>query len=253
MKILIIEDEMNAYDILRKRIQKLLSDVEIVAHLKTVVEAVNWFRTQTPVDLIFLDVELADGKSFEIFKHEMVNAPVIFTTAYDQYALKAFGLNSVDYLLKPISEEDLTKAIQKFHRMQSTFGLVQMEQLKKLIHTPNTKKRNRFLINSGEKYFFVKASEIAYCYAEDGLTFLKTIANKRHLINETLDGLEQELNQEQFFRINRHQIINIEVILTIHEYFNRRFKLELLPHLTDHEFVVSRLRRGAFKKWMNGQ
>ncbi len=251
MNVLIIEDEINAYNILRKRLQKQSTAVQIVAHLKTIVESINWFKNHPKPDLVFLDIELADGQSFEIFNHVKVNCPIIFTTAYDQYAIKAFSLNSVDYLLKPISDQDLSKALQKFHQMRQTFAPFDFTQLQNLLSKPN-KSRQRFLVNTGEKYFFVKTNDVAYVYAEEGVTFLKTNNNRRHLLNETLDTIMEELDSKSFFRINRHQIINIEYIQSIHEYFNRRFKIELLTPLKEHEFIVSRLRRSEFKGWLNG-
>lgn len=253
MQILIIEDELHAFDILQKRILKLLNEATIVGHLKSIVESINWFKQHPEPDLVFLDVELADGQSFEIFNHLSLKCPVIFTTAYDQYAIKAFSLNSIAYLLKPISTHDLQQAIQKYQTLKDSYSTFGIDQMKQLMENRTTKKRTRFLVNSGEKYFFVKTHEIAYFYAEDGLTFIKTLQNKRHLINETLDQVEQELDNSQFFRINRQQILHIEAIQAIHEYFNRRFKVDLFPNLSEHEFIVSRLRRTEFKNWLNGR
>jgi len=253
MNILIIEDEFNAFDILQKRLKKVLPEVNIVANLKSILESINWFKQHLEPDLVFLDIELADGQSFEIFNHITIHCPVIFTTAYDQYAIKAFTLNSVDYLLKPISEQDLAKALQKYHNMRNSFAPFQFQQVEQFLHLKKTTHRKRFLVNVGEKFFFISTNDIAYLYAEDGLTFIKSIENKRHLLNETLDKIEESLSKEQFFRINRHQIINISSIETIHEYFNRRFKIELIAPLTEHEFIVSRLRRQGFKRWLNGQ
>lgn len=251
MKILIIEDETNAFDILRKRISQVFPEAEIVGHLKTILNSINWFVSHEAPDLVFLDVELADGQSFEIFNHIQINCPIIFTTAYDQYAIKAFTLNSVDYLLKPISTEDLQKAFKKFHDMKRAFTPFRMEHFQHLLSPTLPQSMKRLLVNSGEKYFFIKTVDIAYFYSEEGVTFLRTMENRRHLINETLDNLNHKLEKDQFFRINRHQIINIEAIETIHEYFNRRFKIELLVPLSEHEFIVSRLRRTEFKHWLN--
>ena len=250
MKILIIEDEINAFEILSKRIEQLLPKAEIVGQLKSIVESINWFTQNEAPELVFLDVELSDGQCFEIFKHTPIQCPVIFTTAYDQYAIKAFTLNSVAYLLKPISLGDLRKALGKYRQMKQTFSPVDLGNLNQYLQLQQGPKRKRFLVHSGEKYFFVKTQEVAYFYSEEGVSFLKTLQDKRYLINETLDTLNQELDSEQFFRINRHQIIHIEAIKTIHEYFNRRFKVELVPPLMEHEFIVSRLRRSEFKQWL---
>lgn len=250
MNILIIEDEINAFEILKKRLEALLPQAEIVGNLKSIVESINWFTQNEAPELVFLDVELSDGQCFEIFKYIEVQCPVIFTTAYDQFAIEAFSLNSVAYLLKPISTGDLRRALEKFRQMKHTFSSPDLNQLNQFLQQQRRATRKRFMVHSGEKYFFIKTKEIAYLYAEEGVSFLKTLQNKRYLLNETLDKLSSELDPEQFFRINRHQIIHIEAIHTIHEYFNRRFKVELIPPLSDHEFIVSRLRRAEFKLWL---
>ena len=251
MRILIIEDESNAFEILKKRILQLLPDAEITGHLSSIVESINWFIPNEMPDLIFLDVELADGRCFEIFKHVRVTCPVIFTTAYDQFAIEAFKLNSVDYLLKPISLGDLRKALTKLREMQQAFYPASALHTYPHSIMGNSVIRRRFLVHSGDTYFAIKAKEVAYLYSEDGVSFLKTMEGRRHLITETLDTLAKELDPAQFFRINRHQIINIDSIQEIHEYFNRRFKLDILPDSSSEEFIVSRLRRAAFKNWLN--
>ena len=252
MDVLIIEDELNAFDILKKRIDQLLPHANIIGPIKSIVESIHWFIGHNAPDLVFLDIELSDGQSFEIFKHITVHCPIIFTTAYDQYAIKAFRLNSVDYLLKPISEEDLQQALEKYQHMRTAFNTFPIHHYHDLIQARSYSIRKRFLVHTGEKYFFINTRDISYIYAEEGVTFLRTISHSRHLINETLDQLMQELDKEQFFRINRHQIVHLEAIKTIHEYFNRRFKLEVSASPDEHEFIVSRLKRAAFKKWLEG-
>ncbi|MEO0338353.1 MAG: response regulator, partial [Bacteroidota bacterium] len=184
MRVLIIEDEMNAYEILSKRIKKVDPSIDIIGHLKSVIEGINWFQSEQEPDLLLLDVELADGQCFEIFKHISIQCPVIFTTAYDQYAIQAFALNSVDYLLKPISEQDLSIALERLKLKRKAFSV---EGIQSFLGQLPAKKRSRFLLQSGERYFYIKAKEIAYCYAEDGLVFIKNYENRRFLINETLE------------------------------------------------------------------
>ena len=251
MRILIIEDEQNAFEILQKRILQLLPNAQIMGHLTSIVESINWFIPNEMPDLVFLDVELADGRCFEIFKHVRVTCPVIFTTAYDQFAIDAFKLNSVDYLLKPISLGDLRKALAKLREMQQAFTSPYSFRTKPFSIRGKPVIRRRFLVHSGDTYFAIKAKEVAYLYSEDGVSFLKTLEGRRHMISETLDTLSKELDPDQFFRINRHQIVHIDSIQEIHEYFNRRFKLDILPDSSSEEFIVSRLRRAEFKDWLN--
>ncbi|MEL6275520.1 MAG: LytTR family DNA-binding domain-containing protein [Bacteroidota bacterium] len=253
MDILILEDEVNAYQILKKRVERLLPTANIFEQVKSVVTGIQWFKEHPEPDLIFLDVELADGQCFEIFKHIKIQRPVIFTTAYDAYAIQAFRLNSVDFLLKPIAEKDLENALHKLRDMKKAFSPLTKTTLKELKKNAVSKKRKRFLVSTGEKYFFVKTDDVGYLYAEDGLTFLMTKEKRRHLLPaETMDNLVAELDSDLFFRINRHQIVQLDAIKLVHEYFNRRFKLALLDPLDEHEFIVSRQRRTAFKDWLNG-
>ncbi|MEL6674782.1 MAG: LytTR family DNA-binding domain-containing protein [Bacteroidota bacterium] len=253
MDILIIEDELNAFEILQKRLAMQAPQARVIGHLRTIVDSINWFKAHPEPDLVFLDIELTDGQSFEIFKHVSLRCPVIFTTAYDQYAIKAFTLNSLDYLLKPISEERLQQALDKYQHLKETFAAPALEQMQALLAQQKPRLRKRFLVSSGEKYHFIKAPEIAYFYSEDGVSFVRTLENRRHLLNDTLDSLEKELDPAAFFRINRKQIVQLDAIQTIHEYFNHRFKLDLKAPLSDHEFIVSRLRRTDFKNWLNGR
>lgn len=253
MNILIIEDEFPA----AKQLQKLILRYKPKANILTVIDsvemAISWFNTNASPDLIFMDIQLADGLSFDIFKHTKVNAPVIFTTAFDQYTLKAFKVNSVDYLLKPIEPDELQAAILKFEQQfaqVSTFDQALLQQLMQSVYKPTYKER--FLLKIGQQLSFVPTTDISYFFSTDGIVYLKTQEGKKHLLDQTLDQLYRELNPTFFFRINRKAIIGIDAILKIHPYFNSRLILEVHPK-PDFDLIVSRDRVGDFKNWLDGQ
>jgi DNA-binding LytR/AlgR family response regulator len=215
---------------------------------KTVIDTIGFLKTST-VDLILLDIRLADGNCFEIFNHVEVNIPVIFTTAYDEHAIKAFKLNSIDYLLKPFDEKELEAALVKFenifHHNPHKTDPKNFEQILSL------KTKNRFLISKGENYHYIETTDIAHFYSEDGVVFLHTFQNKRYIINYTLDQLEQQLDSRLFFRVSRNCIGNVKAIENVAKYFNSRLKLSFLP-VCPHEVLVSRVRVPDFLKWMDG-
>ncbi len=251
MKILIIEDEINAFQYLQTIVKKLKPETQVLEHIESVQDAVNWLHQHEHPDLIFLDIQLSDGLSFEIFKHVEVRTPIIFTTAYDQYAIDAFKVNSIDYLLKPIHVDDLQKALEKFdqRKVQSTNNLSQ--QLQAVFGQLNAQKRNRCLIKKGNHFEFINTADIAFVYSEDGLTFLQTFQGGRHLYSNTVEGFYASLDSSVFFQINRGQIVNINAIQKIHPYFNQRLKLEVNPAKDDLEFLVSRPKAPAFKEWID--
>jgi len=251
MKILIIEDEINAFQYLETSIKTVNPNVEILAHIESVEDSVNWLSQNDHPDLIFLDIELSDGLSFEIFEHVKVESPIIFTTAYDQYAIEAFKLNSIGYLLKPIHIDDLKKALDKYERNQSKKDTELPEQLKAIFGKLNQHKKQRCLVKKGNHFEFINISDIAYVYSEDGLTFLYTFQNQRHLYANTVEGLMRGLDESVFFQINRGQIININAIKKIHPYFNHRMKLELNVPENENEFLVSRSKLPIFREWID--
>ncbi|MEZ5039137.1 MAG: LytTR family DNA-binding domain-containing protein [Saprospiraceae bacterium] len=253
MKILIIEDEFPAAKQLQKLILRYKPKANILNVIDSVEMAVNWFNTNASPDLIFMDIQLADGLSFDIFNHTKVMAPVIFTTAFDQYTLKAFKVNSVDYLLKPIEPNELQAAILKFEQQfaqDSAVDQVLLQHLMQSINKPIYKER--FLLKIGQQLSFVPTTDIAYFFSTDGIVYIKTQEGKKHLLDQTLDQLNQELNPAFFFRINRKTIISIHAILKIHPYFNSRLILEVSPK-PDFDLIVSRDRVGDFKNWLDGQ
>lgn len=248
MKYLIVEDERFAYEELKRMMTELRPGYSLDKRTKTVVDTIAFLKTSA-VDLILMDIRLADGNCFEIFSHVEVSTPVIFTTAYDEHAIKAFKLNSIDYLLKPFDEKELESALTKFenifHNHSHQADPKNFEQLF------SVKTKNRFLISKGENYHYVETADIAHFYSEDGVVFLHTFQDKRHIINYTLDQLEQQLENRLFFRVSRNCIGNVKAIENVAKYFNSRLQLSFSPSCP-HEVLVSRVRVPDFLKWMDG-
>ena len=251
MKTLIIEDELPAAKRLLQLLQKLQPEAELLGTLDSIEAAVQWFLQHPMPDLIFLDIQLADGLSFDIFKEVQITAPVIFTTAYDQYTLRAFKLNSVDYLLKPIDPEELQQALDKYQRHfnnQPSFDPRTLEKLIQSFQKPTYKER--FIVKSGQQLTFIQVDDIRYFYSEDGLLFAQMKDKKRHAVDYTLDQLETLLNPSDFFRVNRKVITQLTAIQKIAPYFNSRLMVELRPK-ADFEVIVSRDRVNDFKAWLD--
>lgn len=247
MRILIVEDEINAYEYLERLLQELAPSYIIVEHLDSVQDTINWLHHNTMPDLIFLDIQLSDGVSFEIFNHVHITAPIIFTTAYDQFALEAFKVNSVDYLLKPINKEDLQRAIQKFEdRVKPT----KEADYKNILSQLSGNKKNRCLVKKGNHFEFISVDDISFIHSDDSLTFLYTNKGLRHIYSKTLKELIDLLDPNLFFQINRKQAVRIHAIQKIHPFLNQRLKLELNLS-TEIEFVVSRNRMTEFKTWVD--
>lgn len=255
MKVLIIEDEAPAFRRLQKLIQEINPQVEIVEVLDSVKEAIKWFNTYTQPDLIFMDIQLADGLSFEIFEEVKVNKPVIFTTAYDEYTLKAFKVNSIDYLLKPLNKNDLAHSLQKFEEMQQLFGTPKAQEFQQLLasfkqNTMSVEYKSRFLIKTTDRLISLLEHEIAYFYTESGLVYVRTNKEKRYPLDYTLDDLEKLLDPKYFFRLNRQFITRLQAIHEIHKYFNGKLLVKLQPSYTE-EVVVSREKASLFKRWLD--
>lgn len=248
MKYLIVEDERFAYEELKRMMTKLRPGYSLEKRTKMTVDTIQFLKT-TVVDLILMDIRLADGNCFEIFNHIEVSTPVIFTTAYDEHAIKAFKLNSIDYLLKPFDEKELETALIKFEKIFHNH--LYKATPKNFEQILSFKTKNRFLISKGENYHYIETTEIAHFYSEDGVVFLHTFHNKRYIINYTLDQLEQQLNSHLFFRVSRNCIGNVKAISNVTKYFNSRLKLSFSP-VCPHEVLVSRVRVPDFLKWMDG-
>lgn len=246
IRTVIIEDEPLAAERLSKLIAKTGSDLLVVATLDSIATAVKWFGAHT-CDLIFLDIHLSDGISFRIFEKADVKAPIIFTTAFDQYAIRAFKLNSVDYLLKPVDEKELQAAIEKFRSRNQP--MPDWKQLIRSLEKPEYQKR--FMVNSGQKIKSIEVNDIAYLYADEKIVIMQQKdAGGRFPLDYTLDKLESVLDPEKFFRINRKLIVNMDAIKNMFPYSKGRIVLELQPR-PEFETVVSIDRAAEFKQWLN--
>jgi DNA-binding LytR/AlgR family response regulator len=250
LKVIIIEDEKPS----ARRLHRMLSaiGIETWAMLHSVQEAVDWFRSNEHPDLILLDIQLSDGLSFEIFEEVEVNSAIIFTTAYDEYALKAFKLNSIDYLLKPIDDEELERAIDKFRvsRPEPHNLLVDINQIKRLLINPlDINYKKRFTIKVGQHLRVVETQNIECFYSDQKATFCHTDDGKNYLMDLSLEQLEEQLEPVKFYRVNRKFIINMDAIFDIISYTNSRLQVKL-RHFSDLEIIVSRERVKDFKNWL---
>lgn len=249
MKVVIIEDEKPAARRLSRMLNEL--DIEPLTMLHSVEESVNWFSNNEHPDLLLLDIQLSDGLSFEIFEEIEIKSAIIFTTAYDEYALKAFKLNSIDYLLKPIDSDDLEKAISKFklfqpNELKNGFNL---EQLKLLVSPSQKNYKKRFTVKIGQHLKMISVDAIECFFSENKATHIHTIDNRSYLLENTLDQLEDKLQPETFFRVNRKFVVNINAIKDIIAYSNSRLKLKLQSY-AESEIIVSRERVKDFKNWL---
>lgn len=249
MRVLIIEDEVRAANQLQSLLTSCNFQYKLLGIIDTVEEAVNWFRENEAPDLIFMDIQLADGLSFEIFQKIKVDAPIIFTTAFDQYAIQAFKVNSVDYLLKPIQKVDIDAALYKFTKAnkRAPFDQAVLQQLLQNMQAPNLRKG--ILVKEGSGFIQIKMADLLYIYSEDSITFGVT-AIRRYIIDETMNQLFQSLADDQFFRINRGQIVSKLAIEKIEPHFNHRVKLSV-KNPRNIDFIVSRQKTAAFKAWLN--
>ena len=246
--IIIIEDEKPAARLLKRRIEKL--GYEISEMLHSVEESVAWLKTNPTPDLIFLDIQLSDGISFEIFQQVDVSSAIIFTTAYDEYVLKAFKLNSVDYLLKPVDEEELKFALDKFEKQQQTKSSVDLNEIKKILSTNQQAEfKTRFSVKIGTSIKIIETAQIECFFSENKATFIHTKENRNYLIDFSLDKHEDQLDQTKFFRINRSQIIQIDSIKEITIYSNSRLKI-ILTTYAEQDMIVSREKVSDFKNWL---
>jgi len=250
MKILIIEDEQAAV----RRLQKLLGEIdtnnEVIGALSSIESAVEWLAENPSPDLILMDIHLADGSSFEIFEKTEIMSPVIFATAYDEYALKAFKVNAIDYLLKPIKaaelEQAIHKVVKKMKKNDSGDNLLQ-----KLTEAGFIKKHRRVLVRMGQSIKLVDLDQVAFFYSKDKISFAVMPGNKRYPIDQSLDQIEHDLDSSKFFRINRQFIIKMDAIEEMIAYSKSRVKLKLNPP-SEEDAIVSKERSPDFKKWLLG-
>jgi two-component system, LytTR family, response regulator LytT len=249
MKALIIEDEMPAANRLVKMLKEIEPAIDILDMLDSVESSLNWLKNNPCPDVIFLDIHLADGSCFEIFKHEKVNCPIIFITAYDEYALQAFKVNAVDYLLKPLKTEELRQALDK---LQTLYSQPQQYDYAKITSVMTPQYTERFLIKIGQMFRLVEVKDTAYFYSEDKITYLIATNGKRHPLDVTMDKVENMVSPKQFFRINRQFIISVNAIAEMHAHSKSRVKVVLNPPAKE-EAVVSAEKSADFKRWLTGE
>ena len=252
MKVLIVEDEELAVKKLQKTLAAVDETIEVAGVTDSIEETVNWLQSNPAPDLVLMDIELADGQSFEIFKLTEVKSPVIFTTSYDEFALKAFKVNSVDYLLKPVQQDELQAALEKYHKLKgNTKTELTLDSLVKELQQKLQPRefRKRFLVKHAQKLVSIEVEDIAYFYSDGRLNFFKTNDNRKFVVDYTMDELEEMLNPEDYFRISRSFYVSVNSIDKIEDYFGNRLILQLKPAV-DKEALVSREKVSDFKKWM---
>lgn len=254
MNILIIEDEQATARHIKKMLEEIDPDVNVLGILDSIESTVKWFRSHSEPDLLLLDIHLADGSSFEIFKEVEITCPIIFATAFDQYAIQAFKVNSVDYLLKPISKEALTIALKKYHKINSPVITQPIDYHKLAIILTNqaTEQLKRVMIRYGETIKAIDIKEVAYFQTIDKNVFLRTFDNKNYPVDFSMDELEHKLESIRWFRINRQFIISFESIEKMIAYSKSRIKITLRPPC-ENESITSTERSGDFKLWLAGK
>jgi len=250
MNIVIVEDEKPAAEKLQKALQQVDDSFVINAVLGSIAAATAWFGNHPQPDLIFMDIELTDGLSFKIFEKASITCPVIFITAYDDYWQEAFEYNSIDYLLKPIKQEKLETALNKYDKLKQHFA-GNFRQLQQYHQQPESRFKKRYLVKRGADLIAVKAEDIAYCYATHKLVCMVDKAGQKFILDKSLADMEKELEPTQFFRINRKYIANINAVKKIRLYGKGKLLIELAPPV-DEEVIISNENVGAFKEWMGG-
>lgn len=249
MKVLIFEDETLAADKLEATLKELQPDIQVVSRIKSITSAVEWLESNPHPDLIISDIRLLDGLCFEIFAKVKVEKPVIFTTAYDQYAIRAFEVNSIDYLLKPVQKEKLQAALAKM-QISKEPPLPDYNEVLNFIKSNKTSYKSRFMVRLGQRIVAIPSEKIAYFYSENKLSYIVTLENKKFPIDQPLDELIDLLDPKRFFRANRQFIVAFDAIGEIHPYFKGRIKIVLQPK-SDEEVVISSDRSPEFKKWID--
>ncbi|WP_066627974.1 LytR/AlgR family response regulator transcription factor [Labilibacter marinus] len=248
MNILIIEDEMPAALKLERMLKGIDETIHLVKVLASVQEATTWLNNNQHPDLIFMDIQLSDGVCFEIFENCEISKPIIFTTAYHEYTLQAFKVNSVDYLLKPVDEDELKQAINKYRLLHKDDTQAKLQEVLKQLQP---KRKERFLIKVGEHFKSVDVNQINCIYIEERCTFIQVGKDKNYAIDYSLEKVEGMLDENLFFRINRNMMVNFYAIKDIVIYSSNRLKLEMMNGHNSEPVLVSRERVNAFKKWMD--
>lgn len=250
MNILVIEDEQLAADKMIEYVKKLHPEAQISGPIKSIKEGLAWFSDHSVPDAIISDIMLTDGLSFEIFKEKDVTCPVIFTTAYDQYAIRAFDVNSVDYLLKPVSLEKLQESLQKISFEKPAETKLDFDKLAEFLQSNAKTYKTRFLVKVGQKIKAIPTTKIAYFFTQDKLSFVVSHQKDKFPVDHTLEEIDAMLNPNDFFRINRKFIVHIDAVKEIHPYFKGRLKLELTPEIGE-DIVISSDKTPSFKAWLD--
>jgi len=246
MNVVILEDENRAANHLQRLIAAVAPDMKVISVFETVRDSVEFLKTNPAISLVFSDVQLADGLSFEIFKQVEVPCPIIFTTAYDTYAIEAFNTNGIDYLLKPVEEERLKQAIQKAKKLSSEMDLHKLANLM----APQKKTKSRFMVKVGEKIRTIPIADILLFYSFEKATYLHTTSNRDYIIDYSLDELQILVDEALFFRINRKYIVSIEACSQMYAWSNSRLKLHI-EGIDDAHIVVAREKVQEFKQWLD--
>lgn len=253
MKVLIVEDEPSAADFLQHLIQKVDRSIEVLAIVDSIQSSTDWFRANPNPDLAFMDIQLSDGLSFEIFERVEVRCPVIFTTAYEEYAIRAFRVNSIDYLLKPIDPKQLAQSLEKFRNLsessRSSYPNDLATKLAGMVDEITRKHKSRFLVSVGPHLRTVNSSDIECFYSMEKSTFMVERNGKHYDVEYSLDQLEKIINPLQFFRVNRKYLVNRDFVVEIVVYSVSRLKLKLTNYAPD-DLLVSQKRVSEFKKWL---
>jgi DNA-binding LytR/AlgR family response regulator len=252
MKVVIVEDEHLSAQRLQGMLKKYDPSIEVVAELPSVAASVEWFKNNPDPDLVLMDIHLEDGQSFSIFETINLQVPVIFTTAFDEYTIKAFKVNSVDYLMKPLNYEELVAAIEKFKRIHGEAGeekTMGLEQLLQSMQKKEPEYKSRFLVSIGSRLKTIETEDIQYFFSADKITFLVTKENQRFPIDYSLDKMAVMLDPKQFFRINRQMTVKLDAITNIHVFSKGKIKLDLNP-ATKEDVFVSMDKVVEFKEWL---
>jgi len=251
MKLLIIEDEAPAYRRLEKILGEIDPSIQIVEVLDSVEESVKWLKSHPTPDVALMDIQISDGLSFHIFDQIEVKCPVIFTTAFDEYLLRAFKVNSIDYLLKPIKKEDLQQALQKFKNLRQAFsGESNIADILKQISLTETKYKSRFLVKQGDKMLSIRAEDVVCFQSRHGIVHIVTQSGKTYLSDFTLDDLGAQLDPTVFYRANRQFIISANCINAVHRYFKGKLLVEM-NGFTGEDIIVSSEKAAGFKEWLD--
>lgn len=252
MKVIIIEDEYYAAEKLKNELTAINDEIEVLTILDSCEACIDYFKEHTDYDLVFSDIHLADGLVFNVFGETKIIKPIIFTTAYDKYALQAFESNGIDYLLKPIQSDRLKQALEKYQSMHqsSSTGHMTYDKIKEILSDTQREYKSRFLCKLGNKIKSIPVSSISYFYSKDKMTFIVDKEKNRYPINHTLDEIDSMMNPEHFFRLNRQYITHYDAINEIHPYFKGRLKIKLLP-LHQDDIVVSTERSPLMKAWLD--